>query len=171
MGFNLYVLNLASKGLSDEGLVQLLLNVPRGAAVLLEDIDAAVNGREMTGSEKTDGSSVTFTGLLNAIDGVASRPGLILFMTTNHREKLDPALIRPGRIDKQITFAAATHRQVRDFFVHFYKGMGVAALAEEFAAKVTADRAPSMAEIQQLLLIHKHDPQAAVDSVLIGAPS
>lgn len=39
-------------------------------------------------------------GLLNVLDGVVDTPNRILVMTTNHPEKLDPALIRPGRIDK-----------------------------------------------------------------------
>ena len=39
---------------------------------------------------------LTFSGLLNAIDGVTSTEGRILFMTTNHVDRLDPALIRPG---------------------------------------------------------------------------
>lgn len=47
-------------------------------------------------------SGVTFSGLLNAIDGVASQEGRLFFMTTNHIEKLDPALIRPGRCDVKV---------------------------------------------------------------------
>ena len=39
-------------------------------------------------------------GLLNVLDGVVDCPNRILIMTTNHPEKLDAALIRPGRIDK-----------------------------------------------------------------------
>jgi chaperone BCS1 len=38
----------------------------------------------------------TISGLLNALDGIASQEGRILFLTTNKKEKLDPALIRPG---------------------------------------------------------------------------
>lgn len=45
---------------------------------------------------------MTFSGLLNALDGVRSQEGRILIMTTNHREKLDPALLRPGRADVHI---------------------------------------------------------------------
>lgn len=41
-------------------------------------------------------------GLLNVLDGVVETPGRIVIMTTNHPETLDPALIRPGRIDKRI---------------------------------------------------------------------
>ncbi len=44
-------------------------------------------------------SRLTLSGLLNAIDGVTSTEGRILFMTTNYEERLDPALIRPGRVD------------------------------------------------------------------------
>ena len=40
---------------------------------------------------------VTLSGLLNALDGVASSEGRIVFMPTNYVDRLDPALIRPGR--------------------------------------------------------------------------
>ncbi|KAJ1618158.1 hypothetical protein T492DRAFT_569693, partial [Pavlovales sp. CCMP2436] len=43
---------------------------------------------------------LNITGVLNVLDGVVDTPNRILVMTTNHPEKLDPALIRPGRIDK-----------------------------------------------------------------------
>lgn len=45
---------------------------------------------------------VYLQGLLNVLDGVVDTPGRIVIMTTNHPETLDPALIRPGRIDKRI---------------------------------------------------------------------
>lgn len=39
---------------------------------------------------------VTLSGLLNAIDGIASAEGRLWFCTTNHLESIDPALVRPG---------------------------------------------------------------------------
>ena len=42
------------------------------------------------------------SGILNVLDGVVDCPGRIVVMTTNHPEKLDPALIRPGRINLQL---------------------------------------------------------------------
>ena len=45
---------------------------------------------------------LNLAGLLNVLDGVVDTPGRILVMTTNHPEKLDPALIRPGRINKRL---------------------------------------------------------------------
>ncbi len=47
-----------------------------------------------------DGANrVTLSGLLNCLDGVTSTEARILFMTTNYLDRLDPALIRPGRVD------------------------------------------------------------------------
>lgn len=49
-----------------------------------------------------DGANrVTLSGLLNCLDGVTSTEARILFMTTNYLDRLDPALIRPGRVDVQ----------------------------------------------------------------------
>ncbi|KAF4741684.1 hypothetical protein FOZ63_016467, partial [Perkinsus olseni] len=45
---------------------------------------------------------LSLSGLLNALDGIVDSPGRILVMTTNHPDRLDPALIRPGRINKRI---------------------------------------------------------------------
>jgi len=63
---------------------------------------------------------ITLSGLLNAIDGVASHEGRILVMTTNHPERLDPALIRPGRVDMQIGFKLAARQQIRELFIRMY---------------------------------------------------
>jgi chaperone BCS1 len=65
-------------------------------------------------------SSVTFSGLLNALDGVASSEERIIFMTTNHFSKLDPALIRPGRVDVQQLLDDAHGEQASRLFNKFY---------------------------------------------------
>jgi chaperone BCS1 len=65
-------------------------------------------------------SSVTFSGLLNALDGVASSEERIIFMTTNHYSQLDPALIRPGRVDLQEFLDDAHGEQAKRLFVKFY---------------------------------------------------
>lgn len=56
--------------------------------------------------------SITFSGLLNALDGVRSQDGRILFMTTNHKEKLDAALLRPGRADVHVKLNYASGVQM-----------------------------------------------------------
>lgn len=67
-------------------------------------------------------SKISLSGLLNVIDGVATHEGRILIMTTNHPEKLDPALVRAGRVDMQIRFAYATTPQIKSLFLRMYTG-------------------------------------------------
>ena len=49
-------------------------------------------------------SRITLSGLLNVIDGVSSEEGRLLFATTNYVNRLDPALLRPGRMDVKFVF-------------------------------------------------------------------
>jgi len=63
---------------------------------------------------------ISLSGLLNAIDGVASHEGRVLIMTTNKPEMLDEALIRPGRVDLQVAFTNATQKQARELFIRMY---------------------------------------------------
>ena len=66
--------------------------------------------------------SISLSGLLNAIDGVASHEGRVLIMTTNKPESLDDALIRPGRVDLQVAFQNATSEQAGELFRRMYEG-------------------------------------------------
>ncbi|KAK4048218.1 Complex III assembly protein translocase and chaperone [Microbotryomycetes sp. JL201] len=119
--YNICVLNLSERGLTDDKLNHLLANAPERSIVLLEDIDAAFAGRQQSGEQGFSGN-VTFSGLLNALDGVASSTSQrIMFLTTNHIEKLDPALIRPGRVDLKELIDDATPHQVSLLFNRFYE--------------------------------------------------
>lgn len=69
-----------------------------------------------------DKKGISLSGLLNAIDGVASHEGRVLIMTTNKPETLDDALIRPGRVDLQVAFTNATGEQARELFERMYEG-------------------------------------------------
>jgi chaperone BCS1 len=64
---------------------------------------------------------ISLSGLLNAIDGVASHEGRVLIMTTNKPESLDDALIRPGRVDLQVAFTNATRDQAQELFERMYE--------------------------------------------------
>ena len=63
---------------------------------------------------------MTFSGLLNALDGVASSEARIIFMTTNHFSRLDPALIRPGRVDVREFLGDAVGEQAQRLCSKFY---------------------------------------------------
>jgi len=82
---------------------------------LFEDIDNVFHGRTNVCSTANI-QGLTFDIFLNVIDGVDSTDGIFIIMTTNHLDKVDPALgnfyngmsTRPGRIDKVIEFDRLT---------------------------------------------------------------
>ncbi|KAG8738557.1 hypothetical protein FRC10_006682 [Ceratobasidium sp. 414] len=119
LGYNICVLNLSERGLTDDKLNYLLAHIPERSFVLLEDIDAAFNKRVQTSDDGYQ-SGVTFSGLLNALDGVASGEERIMFMTTNHLSRLDPALVRPGRVDLIQLLDDAQPGQAAKLFARFY---------------------------------------------------
>ncbi|RYP54930.1 hypothetical protein DL769_010270 [Monosporascus sp. CRB-8-3] len=63
---------------------------------------------------------LSLSGLLNILDGVASQEGRVLIMTTNHLEKLDKALIRPGRVDMIVKFGLADKGMISAIFRAIY---------------------------------------------------
>jgi mitochondrial chaperone BCS1 len=133
---DVYVLNLGSKTMSDENVQNLLSDVPHGALVVLEDIDCATKTRDGDSEKGKDtGSSLTLSGLLNAIDGVAATEGRLLMMTTNHVDRLDPALVRKGRVDLHLRLDYATPEQIEKLFLRFYPDAFT--LAQTFVAKLS----------------------------------
>jgi chaperone BCS1 len=159
LGLSIYLLMLNDVHLTDGSVNDLLARVPERSIVLLEDIDCALARRRQAGGKE---SGLTFSGLLNALDGVASSEGRIIVMTTNHLDKLDPALIRPGRADVKLWFGNATADQAQRLFERFFPGHGD--LARDFAGRVT-DRHCSMATLQDYLMLHRHSPEAALQRV------
>lgn len=84
-----------SDNINDFNFNKLLNTAPKKSIILVEDVDSIFSERKNT--EKNN--QLTFSGFLNAIDGVRSQEGRIIIMTTNFKERLDPALLRPGRTD------------------------------------------------------------------------
>lgn len=70
--------------------------------------------------QKKRQSDLSFSGLLNVLDGVSSQEGRILIMTTNHKSALDDALIRPGRVDIDIEFHNADRSIAKQVFEGLY---------------------------------------------------
>mmetsp|Transcript_3588 Transcript_3588/g.3390 ORF Transcript_3588/g.3390 Transcript_3588/m.3390 type:complete len:157 (+) Transcript_3588:3-473(+) len=70
---------------------------------------------------KTKRDDLNLTGLLNVLDGVVDTPGRMLIMTTNHPEMLDPALIRPGRIDKKLFLGYLGSKEMIMMMEHFFQ--------------------------------------------------
>lgn len=67
-----------------------------------------------------DKDKLNLSGLLNVLDGVVDTPGRIVIMTTNHPERLDPALIRPGRIDKKLLLGYMRAVDIVSMIEHYF---------------------------------------------------
>ena len=154
------VLSLASSSLSDEELSELLSEFPVNSIVLIEDIDCVFVQRQGA-DDKTN--RLTFSGLLNALDGICAGEGRILFATTNHLERLDPALIRPGRIDRRVHIGPASRTQLSRIYRNFYP-QADPQKATRFAESLPEYQIP-LSAVQTYLLARCDSPEDAVNEL------
>lgn len=89
---NLFYLSLGSEA-RETDLHSLIADVKEDSFIVFEDVDATFFKR------KAANDAISFSAFLNILDGPSSREGIVFFFTTNHIQNLDPALLRPGRID------------------------------------------------------------------------
>lgn len=147
-------------GMDDNKLEQLVHTLPRNSVLVLEDIDSIFVKRK---ASVTSPVQVSFSGLLNALDGIATTNGRILFMTTNHIDRLSPALIRPGRIDRKFFFDYASHDQIETMYRQFYPDASLAILGEIIAkigeVKITT------AQLQGWFILNNERPEDLSDDV------
>lgn len=134
---DLYFMNLSYID-SDSELFQAFANVPANSIVVFEDVDtmsASLHRRSNTFQpppqdttphhdiERQDKNTHTaiarkfnLTTFLSVLDGHTLEDGIIFIMTTNHQERLDPAIIRPGRMDIHLDLRYATFYQMRRIY-------------------------------------------------------
>ncbi|KAK9276090.1 hypothetical protein L1049_005621 [Liquidambar formosana] len=108
--FDIYDLELTSLR-SNSDLRRLLVSTANRSILVIEDIDCSLELPDRkSGRHNLGDSQLTLSGLLNFIDGLWSSCGdeRIIVFTTNHKEKLDPALLRPGRMDMHIHMSYCT---------------------------------------------------------------
>ncbi|GME92505.1 unnamed protein product [[Candida] boidinii] len=164
LDYNIAILNISEPNLTDDRLAYLMNNIPERTILLLEDIDAAFNRREQT-TDKGYTSGVTFSGLLNALDGVSSAEEVLTFMTTNHPERLDPALLRPGRVDFKSLIDNASDWQIEQMFLRFYPDDKENCAKFLNAFKDLELPFVSTAQLQGIFVQCKGDPSAAISKV------
>lgn len=139
---------------SDDELRKLFRNLTDSSILVLEDIDALFVERENNGDSK----SITFSGLLNCLDGAFSKEGVITIMTTNHIEKLDPALIRAGRIDIHLEVTNPTRENAQHYIQKFFEN-------SELKLSNYVDGSMPMVNIQDICLQNKEDAEKAVEAL------
>jgi AAA+ superfamily predicted ATPase len=94
IGYHLCIFSI-NHDIDNHTALQAFRDTPPKAVLLIEDIDCLFEKRTGTQENK----SFTFSNLINLLDGVLFRQGLITFITTNHPENMDHALLRQGRVD------------------------------------------------------------------------
>jgi chaperone BCS1 len=163
-GLSIYTVNLSD--FSDRSLMVAVNQVPAHSVLLFEDIDcmkgsqarpgadtgrggqhgsATLNGKENASTQ----TGVTLSGLLNVLDGFHAPTGVLFVMTTNHVEKLDQALLRPGRIDYKLYLGKASDCQKMELFRRFFPESSEVEARDFVDASRSAE---TMAEFQGLLL-------------------
>ena len=153
--FHLKVCPINLNNVTDSTLSQMILTAPSNALILLEDVDCAgaTEKRLDLDKDKKDGlenlmMGLSLSGLLNALDGAQSANGALFFMTTNHLDKLDPALLRDGRTDVRIEFTTASTDQKRTLYMRFFPNTSEQEMIEFLANNTTT----TIAELQGVLL-------------------
>lgn len=115
---------------------------------------------QMTRRKPPHPSGVTLGGILELLDGLLETPGRIIIITTNHPEHLDPALIRPGRIDINIKFQKAMHEDIKEMYKLWY---GVELTKEQLCR--TREGHFTHAEICQFFFNNIDNPKKALSCI------
>ena len=170
---DLYMLSLT--GLSDTQFLSALSETSDDSIIGIEDIDSCIATKMRKSSKKKKSkkkkslvedaedeaegfSYLTISGLLNGIDGVSSGDNRILIATTNHPEKLDPALLREGRFGVQIEIGYLTREMLKEFFARFYPDFSI---PKKF--KLRKNVAPC--EVQKLIFDNRQNPKEVLKGV------
>ncbi|KAF8650934.1 hypothetical protein AX16_005032 [Volvariella volvacea WC 439] len=174
LNLEIYTLPLSANFVDDGYLQRAAAAIPKRSILLIEDIDCAFPARDSEDDEEEEenqyiykpAGGVTLSGLLNILDGVGSEEGRLFFATTNYMERLDSALIRPGRIDKKIEYSLASQAQAEALFLQIFPTDTIdASITQE---KVAVDSSITLAKAfaeQAIWLNYRDEPQAALSNV------
>lgn len=130
-GLDVYYIGLSTLR-GDDNLLNLLAGVEPRSVLVIEDVDIAHASKARDDAGTT---GVTLTGLLNALDGMLTPHGLVTILTTNDRDVLDPALVRPGRVDFEWASTAMDADQAARIGAYF----GHPVAADEWAGRYPAE--------------------------------
>ncbi len=129
------LVSLSLTDMDDSALLRAWSEITATSVIALEDIDSVFEGRRSLGA-------LSFSALLNTLDGAGAVEGSIAILTTNHRELLDPALIRPGRCDREFELGYLTAESCAKMFECFFPNSELAtAVADKLGNYLVAPAA------------------------------
>ena len=149
---DMYLLNF-SYNITDSKFMKLVASLPQRSILVLEDIDNLFVER-VDNDSKTK-SLVSFSAILNVLDGIARKSKLLTFMTTNNLNKIDSTLRRPGRIDYIIEFDYASNNQIQEMFSIFFPNTKTDIMSN-FLKEIKTTKT-SMAVVQKYLFENRNE--------------
>lgn len=164
LNFNLARLPLSDIK-SDGELIKAVSQLGGETVLVIEDIDAYSISHDRDHNSARDGA-LSLSGLLNSLDGFETPEGLVTIVTTNHIEKLDPALVRSGRLDRTFTLDYIAAAELERLFTWFYE-----AQPPSPAPVTTLDARLAPATVAETFKQHLNDPQAGWNAVLEAVPT
>ena len=129
--------------------------------LVFEDIDCIFKERKTNDESR---NSITFSGLLNALDGITTND-IICFITTNYKCNLDSALLRPGRIDYIMKFDYAIKEQILDIFKDFTSETNSDIIQSFYNECCKLNIKITTALLQQYLMKYIDNPKDAIDNI------
>jgi len=139
---------------SDTMLISLFSKIPDNTVLVIEDIDCVFKKRIPTSKD----IKITFSCLLNCLDGIISKDNIITIVTTNHIENLDEALIRAGRMDVQLEIPLAQTQEVNEYLTLFY--------SEKI--EIDTDILLNMSKVQEICIQNKENSFQAINDILLN---
>lgn len=142
---------------------------------VIEDIDTMAGGLHRDGAHGQDihRGAAELRGspmheILNAMDGMQTPDGLKFIVTTNHIGRLDPAIVRPGRIDDVIEVGPLSLESARAMFKAFYGRDGIHAYTPRTGAELQQMFSTQSADVSEAELARQAAPAVAAMRVLSG---
>lgn len=126
--------------------------------ITIDDISILVSPSNIQNNKNKDKRTITLGSLLELLDGVVETPGRIIIMTTNYPDRLDKALIRPGRIDMNIQFSKTSKQDICEMFKLWFNRT----LTSEELLTITPERF-SHAEICKIFFNNLNNSERVVE--------
>jgi chaperone BCS1 len=161
--YDVCFLSLSGNEVTDSKLISMMSEAGSRSIIVIEEIDTVFDKREKTDDAGVT-NTLTFGGLLNVLDGVVARDGRIVVMTTNHPEKLDAALCRPGRVDKRLEFQNASQDQITNMVDRFFPDSA----HKDIIANHLFARDVSMADLQEYCISHRYLTDDELARILVA---
>lgn len=159
---DIHVIRIES--MTDNSFEDSIRTVPERSLILVEDFDSnsAFHERGNNGGPvlSSDGyPTLTINSILNTLDGIVNLDNTLTFLTTNHIDKIDPAILRKGRTDLLIEVGKLEPQQVQDFIAYHYPEMDI--------PKVEQLKPMLGCELQDLLRVHLDNGSSFVSDLLL----